>query len=113
MNNGPPKIDVIAPTGRVTPFITTLDKISAIKSKREPHNILDGIKYLWSFPITLFIICGAASPTKPITPKNETHKAVINDAINNEMHVKTSTRIPSDLASSVPPLKALYFQLNK
>lgn len=77
-----------------------------------PRRPLDGIKYLASLPINLFIICGERIPIKPITPTNETLIAQISDAKNNEISLTKLTLIPKLIASSSPEYKALYFEEN-
>ena len=56
------------PTGMATGYRIYFPTISEYKSSRAPMMPVSGKNVRCSFPISIRAICGAMSPTKPMTP---------------------------------------------
>ena len=102
MNIGAPMIEVMAPTGRFVPSISSLESKSQSMSESDPTKADIGMRKRLSLPNRRFIILGITSPMNPIMPTKETHTAVISEAKMSPENLVSSTLTPRLLATSSP-----------
>lgn len=110
MKNGTPIIAVIIPTGISSGEIIVLAIISDDSSMMPPISPEAGMRYLLSTPTRLRAMCGATSPTNPMTPLNAMHIDDIRVTVIRETAFRRLTSTPRVAATSSPALRALKSQ---
>jgi len=79
-------------------------KVSQKETKIPPMNAEYKTQYLWFNFINIFTKFGIITPTKEITPTNDTHNAEIITEINKSMFLTFCSSTPKDKDFSLPKI---------
>ena len=109
--NGAPSMDVMAPTGSADPLPMLLESVSAASKSILPVSADAGMEKRWSCPRILFVTWGHMIPTNPMVPRNDTHTAVISEAMSMDRNLSLFTFTPILFAAESPERTAFCLQL--
>jgi hypothetical protein len=106
-NTGTPTIDVMIPTGTITPVTSSFAASDAVTSRHEPLNSDAGRKWRWSSPTSIRATCGPTRPMKPIVPASATAVAANRDTPTRVRMRTRRTRTPRAWARASPRRSAV------